>query len=63
MSLRYSLLVLLLTALAPAAGRAQAVRTLPGHHGPVTAVAYRPEGPAVLTVNSMDGDLAALAPK
>lgn len=29
----------------------------------ITAVAYRPEGPAVLTVNSMDGDLAALAPK
>ena len=27
----------------------------------ITAVAYRPEGPAVLTVNSMDGDLAALA--
>ncbi len=26
----------------------------------ITAVAYRPEGPAVLTVNSMDGDLAAL---
>jgi probable phosphomutase (TIGR03848 family) len=29
----------------------------------ITAVAYRPDGPAVLTVNSMDGDLAALAPK
>jgi probable phosphomutase (TIGR03848 family) len=29
----------------------------------ITVVAYRPEGPAVLTVNSMDGDLAALAPK
>ena len=29
----------------------------------ITAVFYRPEGPAVLTVNSMDGDLAALAPK
>jgi len=29
----------------------------------ITAVAYRPEGPAVLTVNSMDGDLAGLAPK
>jgi probable phosphoglycerate mutase len=29
----------------------------------ITAVAYRPEGPAVLTVNSMDGDLAALTPK
>jgi len=27
----------------------------------ITAVVYRPEGPAVLTVNSMDGDLAALA--
>ncbi len=27
----------------------------------ITAVAYRPEGPTVLTVNSMDGDLAALA--
>ena len=26
----------------------------------ITAVAYHPEGPAVLTVNSMDGDLAAL---
>ena len=26
----------------------------------ITAVAYRPEGPAVLTVNSMNGDLAAL---
>ena len=26
----------------------------------ITAVAYRPQGPAVLTVNSMDGDLAAL---
>jgi probable phosphomutase (TIGR03848 family) len=29
----------------------------------ISAVAYRPEGPAVLTVNSMDGDLAALAQK
>jgi probable phosphomutase (TIGR03848 family) len=29
----------------------------------ISAVLYRPEGPAVLTVNSMDGDLAALAPK
>ena len=29
----------------------------------VSAVVYRPEGPAVLTVNSMDGDLAALAPR
>ena len=29
----------------------------------ITAVAYRPEGPAVLTVNSMNGDLVALAPK
>ncbi len=29
----------------------------------ITAVAYRPEGPAVLTVNSMNGDLAALAPR
>jgi probable phosphoglycerate mutase len=29
----------------------------------ITVVAYRPDGPAVLTVNSMDGDLAALAPK
>lgn len=27
----------------------------------ISAVVYRPEGPAVLTVNSMDGDLAALA--
>ncbi len=27
----------------------------------VTAIAYRPTGPAVLTVNSMDGDLAKLA--
>ena len=26
----------------------------------ITAVTYRPEGPAVLTVNSMNGDLAAL---
>ncbi len=29
----------------------------------ITAVAYRPEGPAVLTVNSMDGDLAPLTPR
>jgi probable phosphomutase (TIGR03848 family) len=29
----------------------------------VSAVVYRPEGPAVLTVNSMDGDLAALGPR
>jgi probable phosphomutase (TIGR03848 family) len=29
----------------------------------ITAIAYRPEGPAVLTVNSMDGDLAGLAPR
>ena len=29
----------------------------------VSAVVYRPEGPTVLTVNSMDGDLAALTPK
>ena len=28
----------------------------------ITAVLYRPEGLAVLTVNSMDGDLAALRP-
>lgn len=27
----------------------------------ISAVVYRPEGPAILTVNSMDGDLAALA--
>jgi probable phosphoglycerate mutase len=27
----------------------------------VTAIAYRDQGPTVLTVNSMDGDLAALA--
>ena len=26
----------------------------------ITAIAYRPEGPLVLTLNSMDGDLAAL---
>ena len=31
--------------------------------GSITAVAYRPEGPAILTVNSMDGDLAALGPR
>lgn len=29
----------------------------------ISAVVYRPEGPAILTVNSMDGDLAALARK
>lgn len=29
----------------------------------VTAIAYRREGPAVLTVNSVDGDLAWLAPR
>jgi probable phosphoglycerate mutase len=29
----------------------------------ITAVAYRPAGPAVLTVNSMNGDLAALVPR
>ncbi len=29
----------------------------------ITAVAYRPEGPVVLTVNSVDGDLAALLPR
>jgi probable phosphomutase (TIGR03848 family) len=29
----------------------------------ISAIAYRREGPAVLTVNSMDGDLAALAPR
>ena len=29
----------------------------------ISAVAYRPAGPAVLTVNSMDGDLTALTPK
>ena len=29
----------------------------------ISAIAYRPAGPAVLTVNSMDGDLAALAQK
>lgn len=29
----------------------------------VTAVGYRPEGPTVLTVNSMNGDLAALVPR
>jgi probable phosphoglycerate mutase len=29
----------------------------------ITAVSYRPEGLAVLTVNSMNGDLAALAPR
>jgi probable phosphomutase (TIGR03848 family) len=29
----------------------------------ITVVAYRPEGPAVLTVNSVDGDLAALVPR
>jgi len=27
----------------------------------ITVIAYRPDGPAVLTVNSMNGDLAALA--
>jgi hypothetical protein len=27
----------------------------------VTAIAYRDQGPVVLTVNSMDRDLAALA--
>ena len=29
----------------------------------VTAIAYRAEGPVVLTVNSLDGDLAALVPR
>ena len=29
----------------------------------ITAVVYRPEGPAILTVNAMDGDVAALAPR
>jgi len=29
----------------------------------VSAVVYRPEGPTVLTVNSMDGDLAPLVPR
>ena len=29
----------------------------------ISAIAYRREGPAVLTVNSMNGDLAALAPR
>ena len=29
----------------------------------VSAIAFRPEGPTVLTVNSMDGDLAALVPR
>lgn len=29
----------------------------------ITAVAYRLQGPAVLTVNSVDGDLAALVPR
>src|SRR5207249_9863327 len=29
----------------------------------LTAVAYRPEGPAILTVNAMDGDVAALVPR
>ena len=29
----------------------------------ISAIAYRPSGPAVLTVNSMGGDIAALAPK
>ncbi len=29
----------------------------------ITAVAYRPEGPAILTVNAMDGDVAALVPR
>ncbi|PWU20617.1 MAG: phosphoglycerate mutase [Candidatus Rokuibacteriota bacterium] len=29
----------------------------------ISAVAYRPEGPAVLTVNSVDGDLGALVPR
>ena len=29
----------------------------------ITAIAYRPSGAAVLTVNSMDGDLAALGIK
>lgn len=29
----------------------------------ISAVVYRPEGPAILTVNSMDGDLAGLAQK
>ena len=29
----------------------------------ISVIAYRPDGPAVLTVNSMGGDLAALAPK
>jgi len=29
----------------------------------ITAVAYRREGPAILTVNAMDGDIAALVPR
>jgi probable phosphomutase (TIGR03848 family) len=29
----------------------------------ISAVVYRPAGPSVLTVNSVDGDLAALAPR
>src|SRR5215831_2095451 len=29
----------------------------------ISAIVYRPEGPAVLTVNSMDGDLAQMARK
>jgi probable phosphomutase (TIGR03848 family) len=29
----------------------------------ISAVVYRPSGPSVLTVNSVDGDLAALAPR
>ena len=29
----------------------------------VTVIAYRAEGPRVLTVNSLDGDLAALLPQ
>lgn len=28
--------------------------------GSVTAIAYRPEGPTILTLNSLDGELAAL---
>ncbi len=31
--------------------------------GSITAIAYRPEGPAVMTVNAVDADLAWLAPR
>jgi probable phosphoglycerate mutase len=29
----------------------------------ISAIAYRPEGPAVLTVNSVDGDLTRVVPR